>query len=305
MLKYFQDLNIAKGRRAQDLPLPPDWELHGVYFVEVGDAGLEVYNRFTLMRADVPEDFASYGVASLKIIDNYSEERAQLSAPGHKVEPLTLLRILPTKYLGGVPKMDEKDEAPEQKSDHGDSDSVVAGGMAPPVDTTEHVEPEIQVPAEPLKQARKARKPKAGGCSNVQASTVGSTSGSGNTSVGNAGSMAALCDKRSDQLSPMAITQPKPQIGIASFFKKAIKSEQIAEPQCVTTCAVDDDDDDDDLFSAAFEKLAAEEVPSVDPPGQDLPSATTSVQVASGSKVSKKRKEAGASAPRPKKVKAE
>lgn len=78
-LKVFQE---KRGDRGSQLRLPPDWEKCGVYcIVEHGDE-LHIQHRFSKKVAKLPECYQTKA-AEINIINNFSDERAEIRLNGH------------------------------------------------------------------------------------------------------------------------------------------------------------------------------------------------------------------------------
>lgn len=78
LIDILQKLNIRRGRRAQELALPPNWETDGVYLmVDLAGGGDGIKNRFSDKIVPWPNSMVDYDGAT--VLDNFSEERAALS----------------------------------------------------------------------------------------------------------------------------------------------------------------------------------------------------------------------------------
>ena len=88
--RILKALNFNKGRRAQDLELPPCWETQGVYTLEETSGGqLVVVNRFKKVAVTISGE-SGFKFGMCKVEPNFSEDRARLMQDGIVDQPLLI-----------------------------------------------------------------------------------------------------------------------------------------------------------------------------------------------------------------------
>lgn len=91
LIGHVKELYAACGHRAKDLEMPPDWDRQGVYQFEQRLGLVIVVNRFTGLKAHLPEHMQGQDFGAYRFEDNFSEHRAKAIVGTHKEVCMMLL----------------------------------------------------------------------------------------------------------------------------------------------------------------------------------------------------------------------